>query len=61
MIYVIYNDYVAKSTNVNRVEYKKMLEACLAGKHDLIIVTEESRLYRTVNEQTNVYERIKGN
>ncbi|MCM3456951.1 recombinase family protein [Heyndrickxia oleronia] len=58
--YVIYNDYVAKSTNVNRVEYKKMLEACLAGKHDLIIVTEESRLYRTVNEQTNVYEELKG-
>ncbi|MED4037041.1 recombinase family protein [Niallia taxi] len=58
--YVIYNDYVAKSTNVNRVEYKKMLKACLDGKHDLIIVVEESRLYRTVNEQTNVYEELKG-
>lgn len=58
--YVIYNDYVAKSTNVNREEYKKMLKACLDGKHDLIIVVEESRLYRTVNEQTNVYDAIKG-
>ena len=25
--YVIYNDYVAKSTNVKREEYKKMLKA----------------------------------
>lgn len=58
--YVIYNDYVAKSTNVNRIEYKKMLNACLEGKHDLIIVVEESRLYRTVHEQTNVYEELKG-
>lgn len=58
--YIIYNDYVAKSTNVNREEYKKMLKACLDGKHDLIIVVEESRLYRTVNEQTNVYEELKG-
>lgn len=58
--YVIYNDYVAKSTNVNRYEYKKLLKACLDGKHDLIIVVEESRLYRTVNEQTNVYEELKG-
>jgi site-specific DNA recombinase len=58
--YVIYNDFVAKSTNVNRVEYKKMLKACLDGKHDLIIVVEESRLYRTVHEQTNVYEELKG-
>jgi len=58
--YVIYNDYVAKSTNVNRIEYKKMLKACLDGKHDLIIVVEESRLYRTVHEQTNVYEELKG-
>ncbi|UPM55489.1 recombinase family protein [Gottfriedia acidiceleris] len=44
--YVIYNDYVAKSTNVNRLEYRKMLSACLEGKHDLIKVVEESRLYR---------------
>jgi len=58
--YVIYNDYVAKSTNVNRIEYNKMLKACLDGKHDLIIVVEESRLYRTVHEQTNVYEELKG-
>ncbi|MDG4655868.1 recombinase family protein [Ectobacillus antri] len=58
--YVIYNDYVAKSTNVNREEYKKMLKTCLDGKHDLIIVVEESRLYRTVHEQTNVYEELKG-
>jgi DNA invertase Pin-like site-specific DNA recombinase len=58
--YVIYNDYVAKSTNVKREEYKKMLKACLDGKHDLIIVVEESRLYRTVHEQTNVYEELKG-
>lgn len=58
--YVIYNDYVAKSTNVNRAEYTKMLKACLDGKHDTIIVVEESRLYRTVNEQTNVYESLKG-
>lgn len=58
--YVIYNDYVAKSTNVNRIEYNKMLKACLVGKHDLIIVVEESRLYRTVHEQTNVYEELKG-
>ncbi|ATF13495.1 recombinase family protein [Brevibacillus brevis X23] len=58
--YDIYNDFVAKSTDVNRKEYKKMLKACLDGKHDLIIVVEESRLYRTVNEQTNVYEELKG-
>ncbi|MGG0176436.1 recombinase family protein [Gottfriedia acidiceleris] len=58
--YVIYNDYVAKSTDLTRVEYKKMLKACIDGKHDLIIVTEESRLYRSVNEQTNVYEELKG-
>ncbi|MEW5202653.1 recombinase family protein [Bacillus thuringiensis] len=58
--YVIYNDYVAKSTDINRIEYNKMLNACLDGKHDLIVVVEESRLYRTVNEQTNVYEELKG-
>lgn len=58
--YIIYNDFVAKSTNLNRVEYNKMLKACLDGKHDLIIVVEESRLYRTVHEQTNVYEELKG-
>ncbi|MFC6040114.1 recombinase family protein [Paenisporosarcina macmurdoensis] len=58
--YVIYNDYVAKSTNLNREEYKKMLKACLDGKHDLIISAEESRIYRTVYEQTNVYEELKG-
>ncbi|SIR22303.1 Site-specific DNA recombinase [Bacillus cereus] len=58
--YAIYNDYVAKSTDINRIEYNKMLNACLDGKHDLIVVVEESRLYRTVNEQTNVYEELKG-
>ncbi|TKC18181.1 recombinase family protein [Robertmurraya kyonggiensis] len=56
--YVIYNDFVAKSTNLNRPEYRKMLKACLDGKHDLIIVVEESRLYRGVYEQTNVYHEL---
>lgn len=58
--YVIYNDYVAKSTNLNRTEYRLMLEACLEGKHDMIVVVEESRLYRTIYEQSNVYEELKG-
>lgn len=57
--YTIYNDYVAKSTDTTRKEYRKMLQACLDGVHDLIIVVEESRLYRTVHEQTNVYEELK--
>lgn len=58
--YIIYNDYVANSMDLKRKEYNKMLQACLDGKHDLIIVTEESRLYRSVYEQTNVYEELKG-
>ena len=58
--YVIYNDFVAKSTKLDRIEYRKMLNACLQGQHDMIVVLEESRLYRTVYEQTNVYEDLKG-
>lgn len=58
--YVIYNDFVAKSTKLDRIEYRKMLNACLEGVHDTIVVLEESRLYRTVYEQTNVYEDLKG-
>lgn len=58
--YVIYNDFVAKSTKLDRIEYRKMLNACLQGEHDTIVVLEESRLYRTVYEQTNVYEDLKG-